>query len=281
LRAGETLEAAIERVPVIGTVIEAGHRERSIGGGLLAGGLAYRLFFWLVPVGLMGAAASKLLGQTSPRDLSTAAGSRGLASVVATAERQAMDTNAANTWLLLGTGVVFSIWFGIGVVRALTIVHSLAWSVPIRKIRRPPLAGAVFTVIAGLTTLTANVVGRFVSALGLGYVAYTLTIMLAYGLLGLILTAVFPHPRVTWQALVPGAILIGAGGLVMHVFVNVYLAPKLGRSVSIYGLLGAATVILLWLFIIARMITVAAFLNAQIWYRDHPRTEPPRRDDLN
>ena len=43
--------------------------------------------------------------------------------------------------------------------------------------------------------------------------------------------------------------------------------PRLGRSSELYGSLGAATVILLWLYIIARLITLSAFLNATLWER--------------
>jgi uncharacterized BrkB/YihY/UPF0761 family membrane protein len=53
----------------------------------------------------------------------------------------------------------------------------------------------------------------------------------------------------------------------VHLVVVLYLAPRLGRSSSLYGPLGAATVILLWLYLTARMITGAAFLNATLWER--------------
>lgn len=56
----------------------------------------------------------------------------------------------------------------------------------------------------------------------------------------------------------------------MYVFVNVYLVPKLGRSIDTYGLLGAASVVLLWLYVIARLITLSAFVNAGLWQRERP-----------
>jgi uncharacterized BrkB/YihY/UPF0761 family membrane protein len=266
-RADDALVVATERVPIIGTLIEAGHRERARGGGLLAGGLAYRLFFWLVPVGLAAAATAKLLGQTRQSDLSAAAHHRGIAGLVAAAERQAMETSGANTWLLLATGIVFSVWFGIGVVRALTIVHALAWELPPRKIRRPPLAGAIFTIIAAVLSVLASGISRVVGYVGLGALALTVALVLTYAIVGMGVTAVFPHPVTTPRTLLPGAILIGVGGLGVHLFVNFYLAPKVGRSVNTYGILGAATVILLWLYIIARLITVSAFLNAEVYAR--------------
>jgi uncharacterized BrkB/YihY/UPF0761 family membrane protein len=263
-RADDALVAATERLPIIGTVIEAGHRERSRGGGLLAGGLAYRLFFWLVPVGLVAAAAGKLLGTTRETDLSAAANHRGIAGLVAAAERQAMETSTANTWILLGTGIVFSVWFGIGVVRALMIVHALAWELPQRKVGRPILSGAIFTVVAAVLSLMASGISRLIGWIGFGALALIVALVVTYAMVGFGVTAIFPHPITTPRMLLPGAILIGVGGFGLHVFVNYYLAPKITRSVNTYGILGAATVILLWLYIVARLITVSAFLNAEV-----------------
>jgi membrane protein len=77
-----------------------------------------------------------------------------------------------------------------------------------------------------------------------------------------------------WSALLPGAVLIALGVQGLHLFVALYLAPKLGRSSAIYGSLGAATVILLWLYIIARLFTLSAFLNAELWERRTSSSHP-------
>ena len=47
---------ASEHVPGADLIAVALERERIAAAGLLAGGLAYRLFFWLVPLGLVLAA---------------------------------------------------------------------------------------------------------------------------------------------------------------------------------------------------------------------------------
>jgi uncharacterized BrkB/YihY/UPF0761 family membrane protein len=271
LRVAEAVVAATERLPVLGTVIEASERERAIGGGLLAGGLAYRLFFWLVPFGLAAAAIAQLTSQTGARSLEDAASQHGLGAAASAAARQAVAASHTSPWVLLAIGVFFSIWFGMGVIRALTIVHALAWHLPIRKVRRPHVAGAAFTVAAAAMSLIARGISSGLQAVGLGALALALALVVVYGFVGLVVTAAFPHPRTTPQALIPGGILIGVGATALHAFAHLYLAPKLGRSVDTYGMLGGATVILLWLFIIARLITVAAFLNSQLWYRDHPR----------
>jgi uncharacterized BrkB/YihY/UPF0761 family membrane protein len=60
-------------------------------------------------------------------------------------------------------------------------------------------------------------------------------------------------------------VLVALGGQAIHLAVVLYLAPKLGRSSELYGALGAATVILLWLYLVARLLVAAAFLNAALW----------------
>ena len=79
--------------------------------------------------------------------------------------------------------------------------------------------------------------------------------------------SVLPHPDVPWTSLLPGAAVVALGIQALHVFAALYLAPRLGRSSQLYGSLGAATVILLWLYILARLFTFSAFLNAQLWER--------------
>ena len=79
-----------------------------------------------------------------------------------------------------------------------------------------------------------------------------------------------PHRSDSWRDLLPGALLVAFGAQVIHLAVVLYLAPKIGRSSELYGALGAATVILLWLYLIARLIVASAFLNAALWHRAHP-----------
>ena len=76
-----------------------------------------------------------------------------------------------------------------------------------------------------------------------------------------------PHRDTPWTALLPGAVLVGVGALGLQLVHGPLPRPRIGRSSELYGALGAATVILLWLYIIARLITLSAFLNATLWER--------------
>jgi uncharacterized BrkB/YihY/UPF0761 family membrane protein len=265
-RAMDALDRATERMPILNGIIAAAQRERATGGGLLAGGVAYRLFFWLVPLGLAGTALGAILG-TKPNADNDLRGGRGIAGVVASMERQAIEQSNSARWYLLALGVGLSVWFGLGVVRALNVVYALAWGEKIRKVRRPLRAGACFSLLAGVLAVGGAAISAGVDAIGLGWLALTIAMAAVYGGAAFAISILFAHGDAPRRALVPGAIMMSIAAVGVHAFVNVYLAPKIGRSISTYGMLGAASVILLWLFIVARLITVSAFLNATLWHR--------------
>jgi len=95
----------------------------------------------------------------------------------------------------------------------------------------------------------------------------TIALVLLYAAVALWMMKLLPHADAPLTALLPGAVLVALGVQAMHLVVALYLGPKLGRSSELYGALGVATVILLWLYITARLLTASAFLNAALWER--------------
>ena len=81
-----------------------------------------------------------------------------------------------------------------------------------------------------------------------------------------------PHAHAHWRALVPGAVLFTGGLALLHLATIYYLAPKLAREPALYGSLGTAAVLLLWLFLVSRIAVASAFLNATLWHRG-PHTQ--------
>jgi uncharacterized BrkB/YihY/UPF0761 family membrane protein len=240
------------------------------GSGLLAGGLAYRFFLWLVPFGSVLAAIASFWADSDPEGVEEAAKSLGLAGAAARTARTTFEEESTSRWYLLAFGAVLLVWFGMGAVRALRVAYQIAWAEQAPKLRRPihasltflgfVLAGAAAGVgIRGLRDGTAPAVWILLTALMFG--AF---LALALGAMHLL-----PHGGADWRGLLPGALLAAAGMQLMHLFVVVYLAPKLTRSSELYGALGGATVVLLWLYVTARLLVSAAFLNATLWERRH------------
>ena len=267
LRAAET---ARERVPGGPVVFESLERERAAGSNLLAGGLAYRLFLWLVPFGLVLAALGSFWAGTDRRSVVSTAREFGISGAAARSARAAFTEGAHSKWYLLALGLVLLEWFGIGAVRALRITHQIAWADRGGKLRNPLGASLLFSV-AVVTVSLIGAASQWVrhNSGGLWGLLVLLGMFAVYAGFAVWAMSLLPHGQAPALALLPGAVLAGIGMMLVQAFVSVYLAPKLERQPQLYGALGAATVILLWLYIIARLVVSAAFLNATLWDRRH------------
>jgi uncharacterized BrkB/YihY/UPF0761 family membrane protein len=261
-------EIAETRVPGGSAVAESLARERAAGSGLLAGGVAYRFFIWLVPFGLVLAGIASFWADADPESLESMAKRFGIAGAAAASARAAFETEAHSRWYLLAVGLVLLVWSGTSAVRALRIAYALAWADRLGKLRRPIYASLLFAGVAvgGIVLGLAAQWVRHNAGRGWGLIA-TLALLVVYlgaatGVMNLL-----PHGGAPWTALWPGVVLVAVGQELMHVLVTFYLAPKLERSPELYGSLGAATVVLLWLYLTARLFVSAAFLNATLWDR--------------
>jgi uncharacterized BrkB/YihY/UPF0761 family membrane protein len=86
-----------------------------------------------------------------------------------------------------------------------------------------------------------------------------------------------PCPEeVPWTALVPGALLMTLGVLVIRLATLVYFAPRLESASDLYGGLGLAGVFLAWLYIISRLLVASISLNATIWQREQAEESAPQ-----
>jgi uncharacterized BrkB/YihY/UPF0761 family membrane protein len=111
-------------------------------------------------------------------------------------------------------------------------------------------------------TLLASWVRHHDIGFGVLATAGTIVAFLGLGLAGLYL---LPRPdSTTLRSLLPGAALAAVGVTGIHLFTVYYLSGKLERSPRLYGTLGAATVVLLGLFLVARVMIAAMFLNATL-----------------
>jgi uncharacterized BrkB/YihY/UPF0761 family membrane protein len=93
---------------------------------------------------------------------------------------------------------------------------------------------------------------------------FTLTVTTAIALYAMWL---LPHRATHPRELLPGAVLVTVGHQLVQVAVIFYFAPRLGRSEETYGAFGTAATMLVWLYVLSRLVTGAAFLNATLWDR--------------
>jgi membrane protein len=266
----ERVASARERVdampgaPLVREVVET---ERDLGGGLIAGGVAFRIFLWLVPLGLVVAALLSFWVEHDEDGLEDATQEFGIGAAAAQTAAEALEAGDRNAGLVLVFGLVMLAWFSLGAVRALILAHALAWQLKPPRIWRP------FRVIA---TFNGLFVGYTAVSLGLAWLREQLgtisilgTALTLAATTGVALTAMWLLPRraTTPRDLLPGALLVAVGAQLIQIAVLFYFAPRLGRSEETYGALGTAATLLIWLYVISRLITGAAFLNSTLWLR--------------
>jgi uncharacterized BrkB/YihY/UPF0761 family membrane protein len=259
---------AQSRVPGVAAAIESFEREQRRGAGLLAGGIAYRLFFWTVAFGVVIAGIASFWVHASRNSLEDVAKTFGLGAVAAQSATSAFQTEAHSRWYFLVAGTALLLYFGLAVVRALRVASFLAWDLPPRRLARAPRAALGFTLLlSSVMAVSAGSSWFRHHGRATGLVA-TIALLAVYAAIGVFALGLLPRPEeTTWRTLLPGAILFSLGNGAMHLFVVYYLAAKLERSPELYGSLGAATVVLLWLYLAARIIVSGLFLNATIWSR--------------
>jgi uncharacterized BrkB/YihY/UPF0761 family membrane protein len=242
--------------------VEAFNRDQRFAGGLLAGGLAFRLFLWLLPFSLVVVATLGNVATQLEQPASDLAQQAGLSAALAGTVAKAVDSSDEGRWYLLLVGVLFMLWAGIGVVKALRLISGLAWGVPPKMNLNPLASSAMVFVVAvaiiGAHLLSIGLTGAFTSDLlvlvGESVVLVALTIWVFWNL---------PHfGEATWLNMIPGGVLVSVGILASRLVTSWFYADRLDRVNDLYGALGVASVFLAWLFILARLWVVGASLNA-------------------
>jgi uncharacterized BrkB/YihY/UPF0761 family membrane protein len=263
----EAVRARGERLPGAPLVREVLQNERELGGALIAGGVAFRIFLWLVPFGLVVAAVLSFWRDLDPDGLETGARRFGVGAAAAQAGAEALEVGDRNAVVVLVFGVVLLAWFTFGAVRALVLAYALAWQLEPPRIRRPLHTFAVFNGLFLLAILLS--IGEKWLEAEIGRTALLGTVIGLAASIAIFLYAMWllPHRATDVRELLPGAALVAVGHALVQIAVIFYFAPRLGRSEETYGAFGTAATMLVWLYVLSRLLTDAAFLNATLWDR--------------
>jgi uncharacterized BrkB/YihY/UPF0761 family membrane protein len=255
----------------VGEVLET---ESRLGGALIEAGVAFRFFLWLVPFGLVVAALLSVWSNVDADALEDEARRFGITAAAAHAGARALENGDRNITLALMFGVAGLFWFTLGAIRALVLAHSLAWGVTPTRIRRPLHAFAAFNGLFLVAVVASSGVAWLRAQLGAQ--ALLGSLLSAVLMIGVALVAMWllPHGEARWHHLLPGAALVGVGYQILTVVVLFYFAPRLGRAEETYGAFGTAATLLVWLYVIARLVIGAAFLNAVLYHRRTAASTP-------
>ena len=234
-------------------------------GGVLAGALAYRFFLWLLPftlllVGVLGAVTS--IDDGAPDDISTNVGLQGF---LGDAIR---DGAHQRGWFVAITiGLFGTVYAGLGVVRALRVSHAAAWGMRPARGTKPLRASLVLSGVVLALALTSGLIGWLRHVTFLGGLLAVLAMGAVYFVAWMAISWRLPHRAASVRDLIPGALVVAVGVQGLHVFTVYYLAGRAERAASLYGTIGAALTLLLWLFIIARLMVGGAILSAELTHR--------------
>ncbi len=151
----------------------------------------------------------------------------------------------------------------------LNAVHILVWRLPRTKVRHQAKATSGLVLVALLGMVFVR---------GLSWLRDQSFVVAVVGtLLSLIVVAVlwtwaslrvFPHlPGVQATDVLPGALLVAVGFEAMRLFTIIYVSRSFAKKSETYGAVGGSLALLLWAYVLGRIITGAVVLNAAFWER--------------
>jgi membrane protein len=249
-------------------VIEA---DRRYAGGLIAGGMAFKIFVVLVPFAFVIVAAFGFVGEAVDADEPVQlARELGMTGLVASAINSSIGSSTAERVLTLLVALYALLYTTWNLVRATRAVHGLAWDAPfVTQLAR--LWRQTLVTVAGL--LAFFLLGAAASRLAdtvdpAAEVVVRVLAVVAVGVAWILVSLELPRaPETTWRDLVPGGVLVGVGVGVLQFLTIYFFSRYIASKTETYGAIGASVAILVWAYLLGRLIVTSAFLNAARWRR--------------
>lgn len=266
------LAAARTRSGAVDAAARTWEHDLEVGGGLMAGALAFRLFLFVVPFALVG---FTLLGSaadvvsSSPQEMARQSGVSGVL-VQGIVTTNSLTTTHQVVLMLAGGYAMFMA--ARSVIATLVIAHCLAWRVPRVKVKRLRPALVFIAFVATTTVLTGHL-----SRLRSEAPAPGIAVTVAWLLLPLVAwwwaSSRLPHADAPVWALLPGAVVFAVGMQLVHLFTVLYVSRSVSAKSETYGTIGVSLAVLLWAYVAGRLMISTAIVNAALWRRfreNHP-----------
>ena len=154
-------EANRPRSRLIDIAFGSYERDAEVGGGILAGAVAFRVFLFIVPFVFFFVVAFGLAVDATGTSVTSAADKAGIAGLLATTIKNVGDQSVWSRLTILGISGFALVLGARNLVKVLTVIHVLIWRLPRVRVRRQ--ARAVGLVI--LSVLGALVLAQLVSTL--------------------------------------------------------------------------------------------------------------------
>jgi uncharacterized BrkB/YihY/UPF0761 family membrane protein len=241
-------------------------RDGEVGGGIIAGALAYRLFIWLLPLTLVAVAGLGIAADASSESPGSAARSLGLSGLVSASVADAAE--GSGRWYALLIGVPVLVYTTRGVLRVLIGAHRLVWTDIRASAPRATLVETLrlLALLLCFPVITTTANAARVWSTGPGVLVSVVAIVPFAGV-WLLITMRLPHRGADWKALIPGALFFALGAEVLQAVIAYAIAPYSIAKQGTYGVLGAAAALLFALYLVSRLVVASAVLGATLWER--------------
>jgi uncharacterized BrkB/YihY/UPF0761 family membrane protein len=278
-RLGVKIEAHRRRSTLVDTLFEVQDHDSYVGGGILAGAVAFRLFLFLVPLVYVAVTVLGVSARVASQNPAHMAKSVGISGVLARAIVNSHNLKASTEFVLFAGAVWALLHTARSLTKTLFAVHARVWGLAQAKPKgiKPTLALIGVVLALAVAVLGLN---RLRNALwGVGVVLAIIILTASTFAIWWWVSTHFPHAAVPAWALIPGALLMAVGVELLHVFTTYWIAHQLTKRSETYGAVGIALTVLLWTYLLGRLIVASAGLNITLWRRYRERITMPLEND--
>jgi|SoiMethySBSTD1v2_1073268.scaffolds.fasta_scaffold144096_2 membrane protein len=263
----EQLEEARGTSPTVNFAFDAFSYDTDTGAPVLAAALAFRVFLFQVPYVCVFVIGAGFVADWTGRDVESFFHGRGVTRLTAESVSGAAEFSgwARFTALVLASYALFL--SARSLIKVLMIVHALVWDTPRTKLKNATRSSvgfiALVTALVALSIVAVELGDHFKFGLLLTLAVYTVAPFVVWWFASTWL----PHRDCPLIALAPGALLFAIGMEALHIATVVWFPHHLESKSDVYGTLGVSLALLLWAYLLGRLITLAAVLNAALWTR--------------
>lgn len=263
----DQLEAARHTSTTVGFAYDALSYDTDTGAPVLAAALAFRVFLFQVPYVCVFVIGAGFVADLTGRTVDSFFHGRGITRLTAESVSGAAHLSG---WARITAFVVagYALFLSArSFVKVLTIVHALVWDIPRKRLKNATRAAlgfiALITVLIALSFSASLLREHFALGGLLTLIAYTSAPFVVWWYA----SAWLPHRDCPLIALAPGAALFAIGVEILHLVTVIWFPHYLQSKSEVYGALGIALALLLWAYLVGRLVTLAAVLNAALWAR--------------
>lgn len=240
---------------------------------MLAGAVAFRVFLFLVPYVFVAVVGFGVAAEAADQDAADLARQAGIGGLVAKAVGGAADLSGFSRVTALVVGLVALLLGTRALLKVLRIVYGLIWGVSPRKLEKPTMAMLCVLALTTVLFIFAGLIdGLRDRSFALGLIGILVVSLIPFAVT-LMASAHLPRQPTRWPDLVPGALFLTLGVLVLHIVTVYWIAREVESKTDTYGAIGAALALLLWSYLLGRLITASAVINVSLWQRREERAE--------